>query len=138
MPIRSIHLMLLATLLAAGCASQPPENASQDWIETQLFFGLTGPGGMRITAAQWHGFVDQQITSRFPDGLTIVYGDGQFRTPDGAIGKEPCAILILLHPAGDDAKINAIARAYDVEFHQDSVLRADVNAKTAFISATQP
>jgi hypothetical protein len=106
-----------------------------DWIETQLFFGLTRRGGDRISDADWHDFVDRSITPRFPEGLTIQYGDGQYRDDEGKVHKETSAILVLLHPPGQDEKLNAIAREYDQRFHQDSVLRTDWPARTAFISA---
>jgi uncharacterized protein DUF3574 len=127
--------LLLALLLAVGCQSQSASPVGSDWIETQLFFGLTKPGGERISDADWHDFVDHAITPRFPDGFTLLYGDGQYRGDDGAIHKEPSAILLLLHPPGDDAKLNEIARDYDQRFHQESVLRSDLPAKTTFISA---
>ena len=127
--------LLIALLLTVGCQSQSLNK--NDWIETQLFFGLTRPGGSRISGVDWHDFVDHSITPRFPDGLTIFYGDGQFRGDDGAIHEEPSAILILLHAPGDDSKLNEIAEEYDRRFHQESVLRSDLPARTAFISATR-
>jgi hypothetical protein len=130
-------LLVLAT--GFGCQSQSPPSIGDDWVETQMFFGLTLRGGTRISDSDWRAFVDQTITPRFPDGFTIVYGDGQYRGDDGAIHKEPSAILILLHPPGNDSKLNEIATAYDTRFHQESVLRSDLPARTAFIAAaTQP
>jgi hypothetical protein len=137
--IRLYSGLLIALLTAAGCQTAPRPVAGRGWIETQLFFGLTKPGGGRISDADWHAFVDRNITPRFPDGLTIIYGDGQYRGDDGVIHKEPSAILILLHPAGDESKLDEVAREYDRQFGQESVLRADLPATAAFVSAaTRP
>jgi hypothetical protein len=127
------YLALPIALLMLGCQTSPP--LGSDWIETQMYFGLT-QGGTRISDANWHDFVDRSITPRFPDGLTIQYGDGQYRTTQGDLHKEPTAILTILHPPGDDEKLNQIAREYDQRFHQESVLRADFPARTAFIATS--
>jgi len=132
--VKPYILLLIALPMAASCQSQSASSAGDDWIETQMFFGLTRPGGERISDADWLDFVDHTITPRFPDGLTMLYGDGQYRGDDGTVHKEPSAILVVLHGRGDDSKLNEIARAYDRRFHQESVLRADLPAKTGFIS----
>jgi hypothetical protein len=129
--------LLFFVLLMTGCQTQPMPALGGDWIETKMYFGLTRAGGEKIADADWHDFVDRTITPVFPDGLTILYGDGQYRGSDGAVHNEPTAILIVLHPASDDAKLNAIAREYDRQFGQESVLRTDAPAKTSFISAAK-
>jgi hypothetical protein len=109
-----------------------------DWIRTEVFFGLS-EHGTPIAAEQWQDFVDKTITPRFPDGLAIVYGNGQYRTSGAEVTKEPTAILILLHKKEtwrrDDAILNSIAKEYDVRFQQESVLRCDSDARVEFISA---
>jgi hypothetical protein len=126
--------VLVVVLTIAGCQSQPPAIAANDWVETQMFFGLTTAGGARIPDADWHDFVDHAITPRFPDGLTLIYGDGQYRGDDGVVHKEPSAILILLHPPADGGKLDQIARDYDRRFRQQSVLRVDMPARAVFVA----
>jgi hypothetical protein len=141
-----VGLVAAALLISgtAGCAlngsagprsSTPPPQT--EWIRTELFFGLT-ERGKAIDGAQWHDFVDRSITPRFPDGLTLVYGQGQYRGGDQAVHQEPTAILIVLHPKAtrrrDDALLTAIAREYDQRFHQESVLRCDSEAQVQFIA----
>ena len=71
----------------------------------------------------------QLITPRFPDGLTLLKGNGQFRGEDGVIIKEDSFVLILLYPLEDfrdsSRKINVIRERYKDQFQQESVLRVD-------------
>jgi hypothetical protein len=133
----STAIPLVLMLAIAGCQSTSPvpSTAPSHWVQTQMFFGLTGPGGTRLADADWHDFIDHSITPRFPDGLTLIYGDGQYRGDDGIVHKEPSAILILLHPPADDIKLDEIARDYDRRFHQQSVLRVDMPAEARFVAA---
>jgi hypothetical protein len=135
---------ILGFALLSGCSAtarsggQMTPGASEDWIRTELFFGLS-EGGTVIPPDQWQDFVDKSITPRFPDGLTIVFGNGQYRTSEGQVAKEPTAILILLHKketeGRDDASLEAIGKEYDARFGQESVLRCDSEARVEFISA---
>src|SRR5215207_3250304 len=40
------------------------------FLRTELFFGSSRPDGSMVTEAQFTQFLDQEITPRFPDGLT--------------------------------------------------------------------
>ena len=93
-----------------------------------MFFGTAKPDGV-VTDEEFFAFLDQEITPRFPDGLTLLKGDGQFRGESGVIVKEDSFVLILLYPLEDfrdsNRKINAIRRLYRTQFQQESVLRVD-------------
>jgi len=136
-----LTIALAALFLQAGCSQNaspsPGTSLASNWVETELFFGLT-ENGFRIPDDKWHNFVDTSITPRFPDGFTLEYGEGQYRGDDKQIHKEPTAILILLYPkddfAKDDALLNSITQDYIVHFHQESVLRSDWDARARFIS----
>src|SRR5262245_30315889 len=101
---------------------------SVDFLRTELYFGTAKPEGV-VTDAEFFAFVDAVITPRFPDGLTLLKGDGQFRGDDGIIIKEDSFVLILLYPLEDfrdsTRKINVIRERYKDEFQQQSVLRVD-------------
>jgi len=48
-------------------------------------------------AIYWVGpFLDQVVTPLFPDGLTVIKGDGQFKGADGLTIKEDSFVLVLL------------------------------------------
>jgi hypothetical protein len=98
------------------------------FARTELFFGTDKPDGV-VTDEQFQAFLDNQITPRFPDGLTVVKGDGQFRDSTGEIIKEASFILILLYPIesvkDSSRRIESIRRCYLLQFQQESVLRVD-------------
>ncbi len=101
---------------------------SVDFVRTELYFGTAKVDGV-VTDEEFLVFLDLMITPRFPDGLTLLKGDGQFRGEDGIIVKEDSFILILLYPVEDfrdsSRKINAIRESYKDLFAQESVLRVD-------------
>jgi hypothetical protein len=98
------------------------------FVRTELFFGTAKPQGV-VTEAEFRAFVDEHITSRFPDGLTVLKGDGQFRGEDDITIKEQSFVLILLYPYDgrhkSSRKVNEIREIYKDQFQQQSVLRVD-------------
>lgn len=99
------------------------------FLRTELFFGSSMPGGGVVSEQQFMAFLDQEITPRFPDGLTLMTGLGQFRGSNGVIQRERSMQLILLYPRNtaraSSAKIDQIRTLYEHQFNQESVLRAD-------------
>jgi hypothetical protein len=78
---------------------------------TELFFGLSRSNGPEITDARFDNFVDGVITERFPDGLTVLDGSGQFRNASGVTIEEPSRLVILLYPPGDPTSSDRIERS---------------------------
>ena len=99
-----------------------------DFARSELFFGTAKVDGV-VSQEEFLEFVDRVITPRFPDGLTLLVADGQFRGEDGLIIKEKSFVLILLYPLEDFARssrrIETIRNRYKDEFQQESVLRVD-------------
>jgi hypothetical protein len=114
---------------APGCAWVAPELGAEPWLRTELFFGMSKPDGTAISEAEWEAFLDAEITPRFPDGLTVLEGAGQWQEEDGDIVEERSKVLVLLYPreasAESNAEIEEIRAAYERTFTQESVLRAD-------------
>jgi len=104
-------------------------NGSLSFARTELFFGTGKPDGTAVTEAEFFAFIDEQVTPRFPDGLTVLRAEGQFRGENDVIVKEHSFVLILLYPVEDfrpsSRKINEIRRKYNAQFDQESVLRVD-------------
>ncbi len=115
--------------LAAACALVAPAAAAEPWVRTELFFGTAKPDGSAVSEAEWRAFLDREVTPRFPDGLTVLNGAGQWQGEDDAIVQEQSKLVILLFPreaaAESDAEIEEIRTAYEEAFQQESVLRAD-------------
>lgn len=104
-------------------------SSGEAFARSDLFFGTATPNGASVTDAEWSSFLDGVITPRFPDGLTVVRGLGQFKDASGAMVQEKAFILILLYPNQNSKSssdhIEAIRQAYKERFHQQSVLRMD-------------
>jgi Protein of unknown function (DUF3574) len=108
--------------------------AGETFARTELFFGLSRRGGV-ISEEEFQNFVNQFVTPRFPDGLTLLAGAGQFRDASGTTISEGSKLLILLYPARTrdaDALIEAIRSDYKTQFEQQSVLRADDRSCVSF------
>lgn len=95
-------------------------------IRADLFFGRNIRGGGEVSDSQFQTFVDQEITPRFPDGLTILDGNGQFKDSTNTIIEEPSKIvtLILEDSVKNETAIDDIINAYIQQFNQESVLVA--------------
>ncbi len=127
---------LFAALSAAGalsgCATAPGSPAT--WQRCELFFGQAIPGGGEVSPAQWQAFVDREVTPRFPQGLTVLQAQGQWRNAQGAIDREASRVLVLLLPAGEaqGPRIDELRNAYRQQFQQESVGRACTPADVRF------
>jgi len=103
-------------------------NGAQKFARTELYFGTAKSDGV-VTEAEFRGFIDRYVTPRFPDGLTILEADGQFRGLDGTVVQEQSFVLILLYPfhtyESSSRRIERIRTLYKDEFDQQSVLRVD-------------
>lgn len=101
---------------------------------TELYFGSEKPEP-DVTRRQFDRFVDAKVTPRFPDGLTLLTGYGQFRESSGEIVQERSFVLILLYPPDDreaNREIQEIRGAYKRTFEQESVLRTDSFERVSF------
>jgi Protein of unknown function (DUF3574) len=104
-------------------AFSPCGPAGTAHVRTTLYFGLTRPSG-RVSEDEWRTFLRQQVTPRFPDGLTVWEAQGQWRRSDGRISRERSKVLLLVH---DDtalarATLGELVTAYKQRFEQESVL----------------
>jgi Protein of unknown function (DUF3574) len=124
-----VLLGVVSTVEWSAPEAGPPVRTACDEpvLRTELYFGSAKPDGSTVTEEDFGGFLDEEITPRFPDGLTLLVGSGQFKN-GGGIVRERSFLLILLQPRptpASSANIEAIRRAYKTRFAQDSVLRVD-------------
>jgi hypothetical protein len=105
-------------------------NTSEKFIRTELYFGRNIPTGGTVSESDWQKFVDEVVTPRFPDGLTVLDADGQWRGKDGSIAREESKVIVLLYPRKNrkamNAKIEEIRAEYKKRFAQEAVMRIDV------------
>lgn len=125
----------------APAASQSKASAlvtrGKAYVETRLLFGTERPdGGPDVTDRQFLAFIDEEVTPRFPNGLTIQDGRGQWRDSNGFIERERSYELTLLYPASEarvrNAQIERIRDAYEKAYAQDSVARLEERTTVDF------
>jgi hypothetical protein len=87
-----------------------------------LTFGRNIGQTVGVSEADFTRFLDEDVTPRFPDGLTVQDSEGRWFYK-GVLYKEPGKVLMLIlrHPQ-DRAKLAEIAAAYERRYRQDSVL----------------
>ena len=120
-----------------SCSNSP---SSRSFVRTELFFGLSKPDRSKVTELEFQQFVNREVTPRFPGGLTLLSGSGQFKNSSNKIIKEPANLLILIYPldrlapgkAAPTQKVEQIRKAYKLAFQQESVLRSDEPACVSF------
>lgn len=133
------HRPLTATSSAAptltGDAAHPGQTSG--WVDTKLYFGLglADTPGNGISEAQWRDFLDKEVSTRFPAGLSVldVYGQWQGKnqtTPERLRSK----MLIIDYPDTQENrdKIEAIRSAWKQRTGDQSVLRVTEPAEVSF------
>jgi len=93
----------------------------------ELLFGSSRRQGAPISEEEWTAFLDTEVTPRFPNGLTVISGPGQWRGKDGHVEKERSFVLVVWYEPTSfaDAQIEAIRSAFKQRFAQESVMRVD-------------
>jgi hypothetical protein len=99
------------------CGTSTPQ------VRTTLYFGLTRPKGA-VSELEWQLFVRDEVTKRFPEGLTVWDADGQWRTPAGTVDHERSKVLLLMHADTSEARklVQELIEKYRQMFEQQSVL----------------
>jgi Protein of unknown function (DUF3574) len=92
-------------------------------VQDELYFGRNKPTG-QVSERDFQLFLHNEVTPRFPDGLTVLDADGQFLSSNGII-KEKTKLLILIHANSQEnqLKIQEIIDKYKQQFQQESVLQ---------------
>ncbi len=107
----------------------PFQSNTQTFWRTELFFGRDKNDGSEVSDEEWSKFLDEVVTPRFPDGLTVLDGNGQYRLENGTIVKEKSKVMILLYRpktrSVNSRKIDQIRNEYKKRFKQESVMRID-------------
>lgn len=126
--MKRVVLIAAATgvLTLGGCATldAPACPVGQEPMRTaQLFFGQNIGDKPGVSDAAFRKFVDEELTPRFPAGLTVLDGGGQWKGSEDKMIREASKIVVLVLPSGGDSrKLNEARKAYTQRFHQDSVL----------------
>ncbi len=83
-----------------------------------------------VSAAEWQAFLAQDVTPRFPQGITSWTANGQWRSASGELQHESSHVLQLVHSDTRDteAAVREMQALYRKRFDQEAVLRVRVPA----------
>ena len=100
----------------------------------ELFFGRNIGQVTAVSEEAWQGFIDREISPRFPNGLSVFDVYGQYRGPGGEFVREPTKALLLVFSGSSEErdKVHAIRDAYRDQFRQESVMLLEQNACVSF------
>ena len=147
--LASLSGVAAASILAAAIAVAGPVTSPGAMVSTEhgltcpaerimrrveLIFGTAKANGGTVSDADWNGFLESEVTPRFPDGLTVLKASGQWRTAAGKIEQEASRILVILHRPAEtaDQSIETIRATFKTRFEQESVMRIDAASCVSF------
>lgn len=107
------------------------------WVDTRLYFGLGAADqpGVGITEARWREFLDKEVTSRFPDGLSVIDVYGQWQGKHAKVPERIRSKMLVIdyqESPGNHAKIDAIRSAWKRTTGDQSVLSVTQPADVSF------
>lgn len=132
---------LVLALLLSGCVSVDIDGASpvcrpglQPRITADLYFDRNSGPSLVVSDADWARFLDEEITPRFPDGLSVSDIAGQWKGEDSLVVREPAKVvmIVLSGEAGEYARLDAVRDAYRKRFGQESVMLVQRQACLGF------
>jgi len=114
----------VAGRMGAGSALVPA--ATTRMVRTELYMGMARRGQADVSEQEWAEFLEQVVTPRFPRGITVLSGRGQWLQDDEVV-KEPSKLLVVFREAGSASErlIEEVRAEYIRRFDQDAVLRVD-------------
>ncbi|MGD9882762.1 MAG: DUF3574 domain-containing protein [Reyranella sp.] len=96
-------------------------------VSVELYFGRGKPDGGEVSDREWEEFLAEEVSPRFPDGLSVMEVMGQYRGSSGRAVSERSKRLhiIVFDSPAHLAKIAEIIDLYRQRFRQESVLRTE-------------
>ncbi|MFG1269650.1 DUF3574 domain-containing protein [Xanthobacter versatilis] len=143
-PFAFLAVAVLAVVLASPAVG--PARAEQaapvilapgltaDLVETKLLFGLASADGSGVSEQEWARFLAEEVTPRFPDGLTVIAAYGQVKGEahgTAQVVQENMRLVLIYHPDTPEAaaRLAEIRRLYSERFHQWGVLQVTNRVK---------
>jgi hypothetical protein len=128
---------LLGILILSGCATLPRvacPAGEKSMLTVQMFFGRNIGGKPGVSDADFRAFSDEELTPRFPDGLTVLDGGGQWKGVDTTLIREASKVVMVVTTPSRDLmrRIEAVRASYVTRFHQDSVMVVTQQACVGF------
>lgn len=107
--------------------NQPPE-----LIQVELYFGRNIGTTGRVSDRQFNQFLNDVVTPRFPEGLTVHDASGQFLDQSGRLIQELSKVISLVveDTEQNETAIQQVITTYKQQFQQESVLEVVNEAVT--------
>jgi Protein of unknown function (DUF3574) len=120
-------VLTLVLALAGGADAQLVDclGGQRPTQVAELMFGRNIGSRIGVSEGDFGRFVDREIMSRFPNGLTVFNAAGQWRDEaSNKIAREPSKVVQIVLPGqvDDIARLNEIVEAYKRRFKQQSVV----------------
>ena len=125
--VRAALLLVLAVAAAGGARAQLVDcrGGQRPSQVAELMFGRNIGNRLGVSEGQWVRFVDREIVTRFPGGLTVYNAAGQWKDrASSKIVREPSKVVQIVLPGEEEdiARLNEIVEAYKTRFKQNSVI----------------
>jgi Protein of unknown function (DUF3574) len=130
-----VYLLTLVIATSSPAMALECSNGMQSRAVVELYFGRNIGEVLGVSEDAWTKFLDEEITPRFPDGLSVTTIAGQWKdSASGRIVREPGKVLtLIIEPdAATLAKIGEIIALYKVRHQQQSVLMTQQQVCAAF------
>jgi hypothetical protein len=128
-----VMMVFALTTACTGLGRQSCPGGQQAMTAEYLYFGVAKPEG-QVSADDWRAFLDEVVTPRFSQGLSVWQASGQWKSAAGPIVREPSYVLNIVHESSEatDAAILGIMNSYKSRFRQEAVLRVRSTACVSF------
>lgn len=122
---RKVILLGLIVTIFASCASN-------NMIQTELYFGLTNNSG-EISNERWNDFKEKSLEVVFV-GYSELDCNGYWKNSIGEKYNENSKLIIYIHEKStkEQNKIDSIINVYKMEFNQESVLEINKAVQVNF------
>lgn len=123
----------LPAVLAHDTVEACPAGTGQ-FTEYRLYFGRSRADAEVVNDEAWDAFLANEITPRFPAGLTVLDAAGQWRDSAGTIVRERSKLVVILTGVDDAGlpRTDQVVQAYKETFAQEAVLRTVATVCASF------
>ena len=128
-------MAVAAALLALAACTPPAQTAAParytpappSALEVDLYFGRETDTGREVSEAEWASFLNDEVTPRFPDGLSVLDVRGQSRNLQGRIERERTKLLVVVvfDAPAHRPKVQAIVEGYSRRYGQHNVFHVE-------------
>ena len=91
-----LTVAVVAAAACSGSTAPPCPERTDRFVKYELFMGRGGQQGEVVDDAAWAAFLDDTVTTRFPDGLTVLDAQGQWRDSAGLVQQERSKLLVIV------------------------------------------